>query len=82
MSIGVSSSGPTQQVEPQPKGADEHQPEGADETALSVQPRKRPKLMTRIFAGVGVVLAMLVPVAALVFLILHLAHVVPFTHFA
>lgn len=38
----------------------------------------RPKLFTRACAGIGVVLAALVPVAALVLVILQFFHVLPF----
>ena len=43
---------------------------------------RRPRLATRVAAGVGVVVAMVVPVAALVFLILHLSHALSFSHLA
>jgi hypothetical protein len=42
-------------------------------------PARRPKLMARVVAGVGVVLAALVPIAALVFFILHIVNAVTFT---
>jgi hypothetical protein len=48
----------------------------------SVGPTRRPHWATRIAAGVVVVLAMLVPVAALVFLILHLFHALSFSQLA
>jgi hypothetical protein len=42
-------------------------------------PVRRPKLMARVMAGIGVVVAALVPIAALVFLILHIVNAVTFT---
>jgi uncharacterized membrane protein len=42
-------------------------------------PPRRPKLMARVVAGVGVVLAALVPIAALVFFILHIVNAMTFT---
>jgi hypothetical protein len=42
-------------------------------------PTKRPNVMARTVAGIGVVVAALVPIAALVFLILHIVNAVTFT---
>ncbi len=47
---------------------------------ISMEPTRRPRWATRIAAGVVVVFAMLVPVAALVFLILHLFDALSFSH--
>jgi hypothetical protein len=48
-------------------------------TGVPPVPVRRPKLMARLVAGIGVVVAALVPVAALVFLILHIFNAVTFT---
>ena len=42
-------------------------------------PVRRPNIMVRVVAGIGVVLAALVPIAALVFVILHIVNAVTFT---
>jgi hypothetical protein len=42
-------------------------------------PTNRPKAVVRIFAGTAVVLAALAPIAALVLVILHFCHLVPFS---
>jgi hypothetical protein len=42
-------------------------------------PSRRPNIVARLVAGAGVVLAALTPIAALVFLILHVLNALTFT---
>jgi hypothetical protein len=56
--------------------------DAADMSDIPVGPINRPKIAIRIFAGAAVVLAALAPIAALVFVILHLFHVLPFGQLA
>jgi hypothetical protein len=51
----------------------------ADMAEAPEVPTRRPNVMARVVAGIGVVVAALVPVAALVFLILHIVNAVTFT---
>lgn len=51
----------------------------ADVPEESEMPTRRPNVMARTVAGIGVVLAALVPVAALVFFILHIFNALTFT---
>jgi hypothetical protein len=51
----------------------------ADARRAPTAPTRRPNLVARITAGTGVVLAALTPIAALVFLILHVVNALTFT---
>jgi hypothetical protein len=53
--------------------------EAPDVPEAPERPTRRPHVMARTGAGIGVVVAALVPVAALVFFILHIFNALTFT---